>query len=67
LSNALGSNKWCVDETFSLADIALGCVLGYMDLRCKNIKWRKQYPNLARHYVEMMKRPSFSETVPPAA
>lgn len=67
LSHDLGDRKWCVDETFSLADIALGCVLGYLDLRYKNIKWQKQYPNLAYHYAEMMKRPSFSETVPPAA
>lgn len=67
LSNDLGDKKWCVDEVFSLADIALGCMLGYLDLRYKNIKWQKQYPNLARHYTEMMKRPSFSETVPPAS
>lgn len=67
LSHDLGDRKWCVDEVFSLADIALGCVLGYLDLRYKDIKWQKQYPNLARHYAEMMKRPSFSSTVPPAA
>jgi glutathione S-transferase len=67
LSHDLGDRKWCVDEVFSLADIALGCVLGYLDLRYKDIKWQKQYPNLARHYVQMMKRPSFSGTVPPAA
>ena len=29
LNNDLGQNKFCVDETFSLADIALVCVLGY--------------------------------------
>ena len=28
LSNDLGKSKWCVNETFSLADIALGCLLG---------------------------------------
>jgi glutathione S-transferase len=67
LSNDLGDKKWCVDEVFSLADIALGCVLGYLHLRYKNIKWRKQYPNLAQHYAAMMKRPSFSATAPPAA
>lgn len=67
LSHNLGDRKWCVGEVFSLADIALGCVLGYLDLRYKDIKWQKQYPNLARHYAEMMKRPSFSSTAPPAA
>ncbi|HLD10050.1 MAG TPA: glutathione S-transferase N-terminal domain-containing protein [Methylophilaceae bacterium] len=67
LSDDLGNKKWCMDEVFSLADIALGCMLGYLSLRYKNIKWQKQYPNLARYYAEMMRRPSFSETVPPAS
>ncbi|CAG0971608.1 glutathione S-transferase [Methylophilaceae bacterium] len=65
LNDELGDSKWCVDEMFSLADIALGCMLGWLDLRYKDLAWRKQYPSLARHYDEMMKRPSFSETVPP--
>jgi len=64
LSDDLGDNKWCVDETFSLADITLGCMLGYVNLRHKQIKWQKQYPNLARHYGEMMKRPAFKDTAP---
>lgn len=65
LSRDLGNNKWCVDDTFSLADIALGCLLGYLDLRYKELGWQDQYPNLVDHYAEMMKRPSFSETIPP--
>jgi glutathione S-transferase len=67
LSDDLGNSKWCVDETFSLADISLGCMLGYVDLRHKQINWRKQYPNLVRHYSEMMERPSFKDTTPPAS
>lgn len=66
LSNDLGDNKWCVSNTFSLADIALGCVLGYLELRYRDIGWQQQYPNLARHYAVMMKRTSFKDTVPPA-
>jgi len=62
LSYDLGNNKWCVDDTFSLADIALGCMLGYLELRYADIDWQGQYPNLAEHYAELMKRPSFSET-----
>ncbi len=63
LSQDLGNNKWCVDDTFSLADIALGCLLGYLELRYADIDWQGQYPNLLGHYAELMKRPSFSETV----
>lgn len=65
LSDELGDSKWCVDDTFSLADIAMGCVLGYLQLRFKDINWQKQYPNLAKHYAELMKRPSFKDTAPP--
>jgi glutathione S-transferase len=67
LNAELGENRWCVDDTFSLADIALGCMLGWLDLRYADLDWRSTHPNLARHYEELMKRPSFSETVPPAA
>lgn len=66
LNAELGESKWCVDDTFSLADIALGCMLGWLDLRYQDLAWRESYPNLARHFDEMMKRPSFSETAPPA-
>ena len=67
LSNDLGKSKWCVNETFSLADIALGCLLGYLVSRYKHMDWQTQYPNLARHYARMLKRPAFSDTIPPAA
>ncbi|HQN65866.1 MAG TPA: glutathione S-transferase N-terminal domain-containing protein [Methylophilus sp.] len=56
--------KWCVDETFSLADIALGCALGYVDLRLKDLHWQDRYTNLAKHYSILTKRPSFKETAP---
>lgn len=67
LSDDLGESKWCVNETFSLADIALGCLLGYLELRYQDINWQQQYPNLARHYAALMQRASFKETAPPIA
>ena len=56
--------KWCVNETFSLADIALGCMLGYVDLRFKQLNWQDNYVNLAKHYSVLVKRPSFKQTMP---
>ncbi len=56
--------KWCVNETFSLADIALGCMLGYLDLRFKSLQWQDKFPNLAKHYSVLVKRPSFKQTMP---
>ena len=58
--------KWCVNETFSLADIALGCMLGYVDLRFKHLQWQDKFPNLAKHYSLLVKRPSFKQTMPVA-
>lgn len=65
MSHDFGAGKWCVNDTFSLADIALGCVLGFLELRFKEIDWQRQYPNLAEHYAKLMKRTSFQETAPP--
>lgn len=65
MSTQLGDKKWCVDDEFGLADIAVGCVLGFLDLRFKDIDWRGQYPNLAKHYTALMKRESFKQTAPP--
>ena len=56
--------KWCVNETFSLADIALGCMLGYVDYRHKQLNWQDKFPNLAKHYSLLVKRPSFKQTMP---
>jgi glutathione S-transferase len=56
--------KWCVNETFSLADIALGCALGYLDFRFKHLNWQDKFPNLAKHYSLLVKRPSFKMTMP---
>ncbi|MCB5186355.1 glutathione S-transferase N-terminal domain-containing protein [Methylobacillus gramineus] len=67
LNDDLGKNKWCVNDAFSLADIALGCVLGYLDLRYQHLDWQKTYPNLGRHYLALMQRASFRDTAPPLA
>ena len=56
--------KWCVNETFGLADIALGCALAYVDLRFKHLNWQDNYVNLAKHYSLLVKRPSFKLTMP---
>ncbi|SPE34356.1 Glutathione S-transferase [Burkholderiales bacterium] len=65
-STALAEKAWCHDERFSLADIALGVTLGYLDFRFPEIRWRPDHPNLARYYEKLAARPSFLETLPPA-
>jgi glutathione S-transferase len=67
MSNKLGENAWCHGNQMTLADIAVGCALGYMLFRFPNITWQAQYPNLYALYQKLMQRPSFAETAPPAA
>ena len=66
LSSELGDKAWCNGEAYSLADIATGCALAYLDLRHAAIDWRGTYPNLVRLADKLLKRASFAETVPPA-
>lgn len=67
MSQQLGENAWCHGNQMTLADIAVGCSLGYLLFRFPNISWQAQYPNLDKLYQKLMQRPSFAETVPPAA
>ena len=64
LALELAEKPWCMGDAFSLADIAAGCCLGYLDLRFPDLAWREMYPNLAKLSDKLMKRTSFSDTVP---
>jgi glutathione S-transferase len=63
----LGEKHWCVGDRYTLADIAVGCCLGWLGFRKPaGIDWRAEYPGLARHYDKLMERPAFAESVPSA-
>jgi glutathione S-transferase len=62
----LGKSKYCVGESFSLADIAVMCLLGYLDLRYADKIKLSKYPNLSRLKKNLAVRPSIKETMPPA-
>ena len=64
MSDDLGGQPWCHGSSLSLADVAVGCALGYVSFRLGDIRWREQYPNLAQLYEKLMQRPAFAETVP---
>lgn len=69
MADMLGDRQFCVGSAhgqYSLADIAAGCALGYLDFRLPELNWRDPYPNLARYYDRLMQRPSFRDTVPQA-
>ena len=66
-SQGLGDKPWCTGNHHSLADISVGCALGYLDFRFADIDWRATHPNLDKLYAKLMQRPSFTDTAPPAA
>jgi len=65
LNNDLGDHLFCVGQTFSMADIALGCTLEFLQRRFPEVSLEMDYPNLARLYASLMLRDSFIETTPP--
>ena len=64
ISQGLGEKAYCVGTHFSLADIAVGCALGYLDFRFPENAWRTEYPNVARLADKLATRQSFIDTVP---
>ena len=64
MSHGLGDKPFCVGIHLSLADIAVGCALGYLDFRFPRHPWRNEYPNLVKLQDKLTQRPSFIETHP---
>jgi glutathione S-transferase len=68
LSAELEGRPWCHGERYSLADIALGCCVGWLGFRKPgDVDWPAQYPVLARHYDKLLERPAFADTTPRAS
>lgn len=64
MSERLGEAAFCAGNHYSLADVAVGCALGWLALRYPDIDWRGDYPNLARLFDKLSERQSFKDTVP---
>lgn len=64
MSAGLGETPFCAGNQFTLADVAVGCALGWLAFRFPEIAWRDDYPNLARLFDKLSERPSFRDTAP---
>lgn len=64
MSVNLGESPFCKGNHYSLADVAVGCALGWLAFRFPEIGWRDDYPNLARLFDKLSERASFKDTVP---
>ena len=50
----------------TLGQIALGCALGWIDLRLGDFDWRARRPKIAAWYGQFATRPSMTATAPEA-
>lgn len=64
MSRGLGEKPFCAGTHFSLADVAVGSALGYLDFRFPQLPWRDAHPNLVRLQDKLMQRTSFADTQP---
>jgi glutathione S-transferase len=64
MSRDLGDKPWCTGNAFTLADIACGVALGYLDFRHGPFDWRVLHKNLAKLAAKLAERPSFADTAP---
>lgn len=64
LSDNLLTNKYFVDDHFTIADVAAFCCLEYLDLRLPEFDWRNEHSNLENFWQEHQSRHSFLQTKP---
>ena len=66
-ARGLGDKPWCAGNTYTLADIATGVALGYLDFRYPHEPWRPGHDKLAAWYDRVVKLAPMTGTMPPAA
>lgn len=64
MEKGLGDKPYCAGIHLSLADIAVGCALGYLDFRFPELAWREQHTGLRKLHDKLQQRQSFVDTVP---
>jgi glutathione S-transferase len=64
MSKDLGRREFCFGGSFTLADIAAGYALGYLDQALPELNWRKPYPTLSQLAARLAARDSFRKTLP---
>lgn len=64
MASGLADKSWCSGNHYSLADIAVGCCLGWLSFRFPALDWAGEHANLARHHDKLLQRASFAESQP---
>ena len=64
MSAGLKDTAFCSGNHYTLADVAVGCALGWLSFRFPEITWRDTYPNLEKLFDKLSERTSFKDTIP---
>ncbi len=62
--DAFERDRALLSDRVRLAQIALGCTIGFADMFCEGFDWRDGRPNLSAWYDEFAMRPSMQSTIP---
>lgn len=55
---------WLVGGVYSIADIAVGCAIEWVEFLGVDVEWKSKYPELAAWWGKLSQRQSFKDTVP---
>ncbi len=64
LNEKIGNNTFICHDTFSLADIAVICLMEWYSFRLPEHQWPSEFPQLARYCKHLGQRPAFVSTRP---
>ncbi|MDA8109181.1 MAG: glutathione S-transferase N-terminal domain-containing protein [Betaproteobacteria bacterium] len=65
IAGELAERNWCHGDRYTLADIAVGSCLGWLEFRKPGgVDWRERHASLARYYDRLSERPAFADTAP---
>ena len=64
IARVVGNQTYVVRDTFGVADISAGSVLGHLEVGFAELGRHATHPNLARYMDGLMAQPSFQTTVP---
>lgn len=62
MARDLGARAYCHGDAYTLADIAAGYALHYLDYALAEVAWRGQYPALARFADRLAERAAYAAT-----
>lgn len=64
MSTGFAEKPFCAGNQYTLADVAVGCTLGWLSFRFPELAWRNDYPDLGKLFDKLSERQSFKDTVP---